>query len=242
MHDHLVEFYESDELLVESVCDFFAPAFQEGDPVILVATPEHREAIIEALAGLGHDVGAARRQGRFVDLDAAETLGRFTVDGYPDAGEFERVVGGLVQSTGRGNRKLRIYGEMVALMWDEGNQAAALRLESLWNDLSDTHPFTLLCAYPLSSIEWAPDADPFRGICSTHSSVRIRFAAPQAEPRIERSLAAEPDSYARLQGMGSDLTALKDVLRNAGQMGRLAGNKKTVSHSGPGALDYDLAL
>lgn len=238
MHDHLVEFYETDALLVESVRDFFVPAVQDGDPVILVATPAHRAAFIEALEARGLDINRARRQGLFVDLDASETLGRFMVDGYPDASLFDQVVGGLVSSTGRQSRKLRIYGEMVALLWDEGNEAAALHLENLWNHLSDVHAFTLLCAYPLSCLDWGPGSDGFKSICSTHSSVRMRFAAPQPQSR-----SVEPqDQFSRLQGMGSDLSALKDVIRNASQMGRLAENPKTVSRPGPTSLDFDLTV
>ncbi len=231
MHDHLVEFYEAEDLLVECVRDFFIPAMQAGEPVILVATPAHRAAFITVLEAGGQDIDTARRNNLFVDLDAAETLARFMVDGLPDPELFVQVVGALVRSTGHGSSGLRIYGEMVALLWAEANQEAALRLETLWNKLSIHQPFTLLCAYPLSSIEWAPDSVGFRRICSTHSSVRVRFTDP-----LTRAEAVEPapaDQFARLQGMGSDLTALKEVIRNANQMGRLAENTKTFS-SGPG--------
>lgn len=240
MHDHLVEFYESDDLLVETLRDFFSPAVQDGEPVILVATPAHRAAFVEELETYGHDIESARRNNLFVDLDAAETLGRFMVDGCPDPELFDRVVGGLVESTGRGSSRLRVYGEMVALLWEEGNQEGALRLESLWNNLSEHHPFTLLCAYPLSSIEWSPDTAGFRGICSTHSSVRIRFAAPLTKPEVVEPAPLPVDQFERLQGMGSDLTALKEVIRNANQMGRLAESKKTFG-AGPDTFDYELA-
>ncbi|CAN5775640.1 hypothetical protein BH23ACT12_BH23ACT12_22200 [soil metagenome] len=226
---------------VESVRDFFAPAVQEFDPVILVATPPHCAAFIEALQARGLDVDAARRRNLFVDLDAVETLSKFMVGAHPDPSRFEQVFGGLVSSTGKGSNKLRIHGEMVALLWDQGHRNGALLLENLWNNLSNNHPFSLLCAYPLSSIEWGPDSASFRGICATHSSVRLRFAAPQVHKRIERD-EAQSDDFARLQGIGSDLNALKKVIRNANQMGQLADDKKTISRSGTGALDYDLTL
>ncbi|MEX0789218.1 MAG: MEDS domain-containing protein [Actinomycetota bacterium] len=241
MHDHLVEFYESDELLVDSVRDFFTPALQACAPVILVATAAHRAAIIDALEARGFDIEAARRQEEFVDLDAAETLSRFMVGNFPDPARFEQVVGELIRSVGKGSQELRIYGEMVALLWDEGNRNGALRLEELWNNLSRTQPFTLLCAYPLTSIDWGSDSAQFRGICSTHTSVRLRFAAPQALKQAEPQ-EAQSDDFARLRGIESDFNALKCVIRNANQMGRLADNKKTVSQSGPDALDYDLTL
>jgi hypothetical protein len=238
VNDHLVEFYETDDLLVESVRDFVAPNLHSREPVILVATPAHRADVIESIGARGHDIETARRNNLFVDLDAEETLDRFMVDGRPDPELFEQFIGGLVRSIGQGNSRLRIYGEMVARLWDQGNQLGALHLESLWNSLSVSHPFTLLCTYPLSSIEWAPDIAPFQGICSTHSSVRIRFAAPLTQP-VAESPSVPSDQFARLQGIGSDLTALKEVIRNANQMGRLAENNKTF---GPGSEDFDYPL
>ena len=240
MHDHLVEFYETDELLVDSVSNFLAPAIHVGDPVILVATPSHRTDFIAALQAAGVDVAGARGHGLFMDLDAASTLSRFMVDGTPDAVQFREVIGGQVRSTGRHNPKMRIYAEMVSLLWDEANASGALELENLWSDLSSTYPFTLLCAYPLSSMEWGADNSGFRGICSTHSSVRVRFCAPQPERTVPVSARYPRDGYAQMKGLGSELTALKKVIRNANQMGRLAEDKKFVSKSGPSGLDYNL--
>ncbi len=240
MHDHLVEFYETESLLVESVRNFFRPALLAGDPVILVATPAHRAAFITALEALGVDVQESRHSRRFVELDAADTLSRFMVNGMPDAGLFDQVVGGLVRTTADRNPRMRIYGEMVALLWDEGNREAAIALENLWNDLSERERYTLLCAYPLSSMEWGPNNTPFREICSTHSAVRVRFCAPQPERSVPDASSQPEDQYAQVKGLGSELTALKEVIRNANQMGRLAEDKKFVSKSGLSGLDYNL--
>lgn len=241
MHDHLVEFYETESLLVESVLNFFLPALLAGDPVILVATPAHRAAFAAVLETSGVGVHKARRSGRFVDLDAAETLGKFMVGGSPDPHLFDQVIGGLVRTTGRRNPRMRIYGEMVALLWDEGNREAAIALENLWNDLSERERYTLLCAYPLSSMEWGADNTPFREICSTHSSARIRFCAPQVQRTVpETAMQPRGDEYAQVKGLGSELTALKEVIRNANQMGRLAEDKKFVSQTVPSGLDYNL--
>jgi hypothetical protein len=216
MHDHLVEFYETDDLLVESVRDFVGPNLQGGEPVVVVATSGHHTALVDSLESQGHDIPSARRNQLFFDLDAQQTLARFMVDGRPVPELFQQVIGSLVRSAGQGNSRLRIYGEMVALLWDH---------------LSKSHPFTLFCAYPLSCMKWAPDTADFRGICSTHSSVRIRFATPPVRCEVDPP-AVPADQFARLQGIGSDLSALKEVIRNANQMGRLAGNNKTF---GPGS-------
>jgi hypothetical protein len=43
---------------------------------------------------------------------------------------------------------VRVFGEMVALLWADGDRNGALVLEELWNDLTRRMSFPLLCAYP----------------------------------------------------------------------------------------------
>jgi hypothetical protein len=42
-------------------------------------------------------------------------------------------------SRGRENATVRAYGEMVDLLWKDGLEEAAIRLETLWNELANTH-------------------------------------------------------------------------------------------------------
>lgn len=167
---HLVEFYETDPSLAESVGDYLEPALRDGQAVVVVATPRHRELFEAALAEAGVDVEAARRDGRYLDVDAEKTLSRFMVDGAPDPLRFRRAVGRLVADAEGPGRAVRIYGEMVALLWAEGNVPAAIALEDLWNDLGRSRPFSLLCAYPVSAFDPAEHTGLFRRICDQHSA------------------------------------------------------------------------
>ena len=42
------------------------------------------------------------------------------VDGMPDAVRFRAVIGQLVSRAAENTRDVRIYGEMVTVLWDEG--------------------------------------------------------------------------------------------------------------------------
>jgi PAS domain S-box-containing protein len=64
-----------------------------------------------------------------------------------------------------------IFGEMVVLLWAEGNQAAAIRLAELWNDLAKVQWFTLRCAYPMKGFSRQEHGEPFLKICAAHSHV-----------------------------------------------------------------------
>lgn len=52
------------------------------------------------------------------------------------------------QSARNGNYGLTVFGEMVALLWAQGNKQGALELEALWNDVLSERTFYLHCAYP----------------------------------------------------------------------------------------------
>lgn len=167
-HGHLVQFYESDAFLAECVRDFVVAGFERGEAAVIVATKEHRQAIDELLEETEFDLQALRNSGCYVLLDASETLSRFMVDGEPEPALFSAAVGAVVAHAAEAGTGVRIFGEMVALLWQQGQVAEVLRLEELWNDLADAHPFSLLCAYPMSEFE---DADAFKGVCSRHARV-----------------------------------------------------------------------
>jgi PAS domain S-box-containing protein len=170
-HEHFVQFYETDEYLVASVAGFVRAALSEKQSAVLIATAEHAEDIQSALTDGGTDVAAAVEQGRFVILDAAETLSKLMVDGAPDPRRFRELIGEMMTRLGREGRRIHAFGEMVALLWSDGEREAAIRLEELWNELRRSHPFALFCAYPLSGFERGSDAAPFDGVCKCHTRV-----------------------------------------------------------------------
>ena len=170
-HDHLVEFYETEAFLVQTVSGFLVPSLHDGGAAIVIATPEHRAEFESALDEAGIDVQAAVREGRYVALDARDVLARFMVDGVPDPERFARTVNAVMDLAAQGGRALRAYGEMVALLWDDGNIAAALALEDLWNHLGDVRAFELLCAYPMRAFEDPGSGAAFQRVCEQHSAV-----------------------------------------------------------------------
>ena len=165
--DHFVQFYDQDAHLVDSVTQFMREGLYHGDAAIIIATAEHRTAIDRELQASGID-GAKHR---LFSLDAAETLSRFMVNGEPNPKKFFKVVGGLVAEVSAKSKGIRAFGEMVAILWAEGNRKAALQLEELWNELGRAHSFTLFCAYPRSAFKGACANEPWLKVCKTHSRV-----------------------------------------------------------------------
>jgi KaiC/GvpD/RAD55 family RecA-like ATPase len=148
-----VKFYGHESSLFATVAGFLSEGLVAGQPAIIVATESHRKGIVEQLAARLIDVVQAQQRGVLMLFDARQTLERFMVDDEPDPDEFERVAGGLIERVlvDRPGAVVRAYGEMVNLLWEDGRAEAAIRLELLWNKLSNKYQFTLLCGYPVGS-------------------------------------------------------------------------------------------
>ncbi|HUG16755.1 MAG TPA: MEDS domain-containing protein [Thermomicrobiales bacterium] len=131
-HDHLVQFYEGDDVLLASVTTFIGDALRDDRPGVVVATAEHLAEIERRLLASGLDVTRAIRSGSFVTLDAAETLARFMVDRLPDRELFVRTIEPILTSVTARHGHAHVFGEMVAVLVEEGNYPAAIALEDLW--------------------------------------------------------------------------------------------------------------
>src|SRR5256714_1004611 len=173
--EHVVQFYQDDKFLVDAISSFVGSALATGDATVLIATAAHREGVEQVLRERGLEIGQAARQGRFVELDASETLAQFMVDGLPDEDRFRKVIGATLAqaatSVAGERRRIAAFGEMVNILWATGNYEAALRLEQLWNQLAREHSFSLLCAYPIAGFNSAKHTDTFLNICAEHSAV-----------------------------------------------------------------------
>lgn len=152
-HFHAVRFYEDSDSLCRLVGEFIGTGLEQGEPAVVIATPAHTAAIDECLHARGLDVDALKCLGDYVTVDARETLAMFMIDGLPNAGAFRYNLGETIRlaSRGRGNVTVRAYGEMVDLLWKDGLEAAAIRLETLWNELANAHSFKLLCGYSMGN-------------------------------------------------------------------------------------------
>ncbi len=169
--DHFAQFYESDAYLLNSLSAFVSSGLTADEAVIVVATKNHQETLDELLESSGLDVAAARATGQYVTLDAAETVAKFMIDGVPDALRFNQLLRPMLTQASANDRRVRIFGEMVSLLWAAGKCDEAISVEGFWNRLQQSHAFLLFCGYPLSGFGGQNLAQPLREVCSTHSRV-----------------------------------------------------------------------
>jgi MEDS: MEthanogen/methylotroph, DcmR Sensory domain len=148
-HSHIVYPYADDWRLVDAVGFFTASGLDSEGAVILIATEAHRYALKRYLKSDGN-IDPLEASGQLSFLDAGEVMSSFMVDGYPDSGLFKDGIRTLInraQYDEQGRiRDVRLFGEMVNLLWPE-NREAAERVEELGNEVAAEYSIPILCAY-----------------------------------------------------------------------------------------------
>jgi hypothetical protein len=169
--DHVLQVYENDGVFLDALTGFVGGGINAGDASIVIATDKHTRSLEIRLESYGINVHDLIREKRYIPLDAEQTLSRFMINGWPDENLFIATVSEILQN-GRGNtnRKIRAFGEMVAVLWAQGNNGATVRLEHLWNKFCQSEKFCLFCAYPKSGFT-ADLADSIDHICSAHAKM-----------------------------------------------------------------------
>jgi CheY-like chemotaxis protein len=177
-HRHEAGFYADDASLLDGFTQFIGAALKAGNAVIVVATELHRGSLLSRLQAHGLNIGAAIEEGRYISLDAAETLSTFMINNKPDPVRFLKVASDLVMAAAKAAKGERPHvvacGECAPLLWAQGNGEAAIWVEQLWSEVGRTYGLDILCGYPLSSFHAEQDSQIFNQICAKHSAVYSR--------------------------------------------------------------------
>jgi hypothetical protein len=176
-----VKFYDDDSSLFATVAGFLAKGLVNGEPAVVIATEAHRSGIVRRLRQLSVDVPHVTKSGDLLLLDARELLDSFMRDSAPDARLFRPKVSGIVErALRRRNVVVRAYGEMVDLLWKDGQSSAAIQLEILWNQLAIQYGFSLLCGYSMG--HFYKQAVRLEEVCAQHAEVYLDDHAVQTPP------------------------------------------------------------
>ena len=169
---HVVQFYDSEGMLISQVGHAMWVALDQGAAVVCVATGMHRWRLERYLIIRGIDVTEARDTKQFVCLDAPATLTRVATNGVPDVAKFADLVGAVVDEAAARFPLVWVFGELVALMCADGHHSGAVELEKMWTSFMDSRPRVILyCAYPTDVFKSADHRQAFAHICEQHGRV-----------------------------------------------------------------------
>ncbi len=148
--DHVIQIYEDKGSFLDVLTGFVGEGINSGDSVIVIATKEHIQGLEERLIKHGLFVDFLVKENRYIPVDADSLISSFMVKDWPDPLLFEKEINALIERAGQNNRKIRAFGEMVALLWSRGQNGATVQLEHLWNQFKQKNELSLFCAYPKS--------------------------------------------------------------------------------------------
>ena len=146
--EHLVQFYTDESHFMVSLGRFVSGGFRNDEAVVVIATASHLATLEGLLRAQGFDPEALRAARLYIPLDAAATLSLFMRDGWPDEERFEQVIQQVIDEARQDGRRVRAFGEMVALLWAQGHGGATVRLEYLWGEFCRRDGVAVFCAYP----------------------------------------------------------------------------------------------
>ena len=210
---HGVHVYMDVNDVAHSVAEYFAAGFDEGEPALMVARPEHAHLIRERLRAKGWSSDGDGEAAPLAGVDAASTLAAILEDGRLSPQAFERVVGGLLDDLAArsGGRPIRVFGEMVDLLVDRGEREAAAELERMWNDALRRREFSLLCGYRLDIFDRAAQTTTLPDVCRAHSHV-----LPAQDPaRLMRAVDRGLDEVFGPAEAGKVYALIADEMRSA---------------------------
>ena len=175
--DHVVQIYENEQNFIHVLAQFVISGLEDGDGVIVIATSDH----LLALNALFNESGINTDRltdTQYFPLVAEKVLEKFMVNGWPNEKLFNEIISSLIRKVRNNNRKVRAFGEMVAILWQQGHSNATGQLERLWSNFCTNEMFCLFCAYPKSSFHHDINSS-LEQICSEHSKL---LASSQSTP------------------------------------------------------------
>jgi MEDS: MEthanogen/methylotroph, DcmR Sensory domain len=202
--DHLIQAYSDDGFLAKVVAQYVGTGLEFGEAAVMIATHPHATLFSDRLTAMDMDVPGTLAAGQLLFLDAQQTLARFMVDGQPDRNRFLAVVAtALDYVRSAGYRGIRLYGEMVDLLWSHSLEAT-IALERLWNEVLADERVSLFCAYRLDPLDRAVQGV-LRQVTHCHS-----HSLPVEDP--DRFDQAVDRAYTEVFGVRGDARMLRQLM------------------------------
>lgn len=146
--NHYLQIYNSDEILLESLEAYINSGLANGDGIILLATSEHLNLLKKRIEK-NYNVNKLLSSRQYIAIDADMVLSKIMDNGRINELLFTKVVQEIFRDVNKEHgSSIRIFGELVAILWEQGKKNTALQLEKLWDALCGSSDIKLFCAYP----------------------------------------------------------------------------------------------
>ena len=172
---HAVHFHNNDSHFMDEVSELVGATLRSGEQIVMVTNEATRIGVAQRLQARQMDLAMLAERGQYVAQDSALALSHVMHEGRPDKERVAEMIHGLDQlrlAVPNGPRgRLTIVGDMSASLCGNGDFAAALELERIWNESTRALPFFTVCSYPIDCFEHSAARNLLSNVCAAHSAV-----------------------------------------------------------------------
>jgi hypothetical protein len=170
---HIVQLYNDDDFYCEAISHFAAEGLVRGESIILVATGPNWVNISARMEGKGFSTSELFDRGQLTLLDANDTLPKFMKSGMPDGSVFKPLAAETIKKARCGGKfdRVRWWGEMVNVLYVEGNGKASHQLEQFFDETAHEQTVAIFCSFFMDQYDPAIYDHAFGNVCHTHSHV-----------------------------------------------------------------------
>jgi hypothetical protein len=167
---HSVLFYTNTPSLLFTLEKFVAEGLKAGESTVVIATSLHLNVLEENLDRRGIRLMEALASDAYIPVNATVGAADLVREHRLDEEMLRNVVKHLLSRARTRGRKVRLFGEMVAILWQRGYLTEALRLEELWSQWCVEEDITVFCAYP-HSLFANQSRSRVHSVCQRHTHV-----------------------------------------------------------------------
>ena len=172
---HTVQFHANDRHFLDEVSQLVGATLQSGEQVVIVTSEAIRIGVAQRLQARQMNLTMLAERGQYIEQDSALALSHVMHDGRPDKERLAEIIRGLDrlrEAAPDGPRdRLTIFGDATVSLCRNGNFAAALEIERMWDELTRPLPLFTVCSYPIDCFEHSEARKQLPNVCAEHSAV-----------------------------------------------------------------------
>ena len=169
--EHVVTLFDSETSRAVTIARFILEARSSNQPVVVVATAAHWNAIVRAAGPRAGGIVGGLADGSIAFCDAEVALSKICRGGLPNRARFDAFLTDVFRALPGGT--VHVYGELVDLLAARNEFDAVVRLEQLWNDFAAKRPMRLLCGYDATVFGPHSATRHLRSVCACHLETRM---------------------------------------------------------------------
>jgi hypothetical protein len=178
--DQIVQVYENETVFYNTLEGFAGDGILKKEKVVIIATPEHLQYLERRMRIQKFDIDQLKKEGLYITMEAEKCLNLFSSKNKLNKDKFLDFILPLVRTSESHNHKVRIFSEMVALLWAKGALDARQTMVEFWKELLNKNCYCIYCAYPKSGFLPGKETQ-IQSICDSYSKVIDGHSRPSTE-------------------------------------------------------------